>query len=477
MLWLPAFAAAQESPTETPAVEAGLTVHIVQRGENLFRIALQYGLTVDQIAQFNGITNPASITVGQRILIPLNGQTQAATPEPQIHVVRAGESLVSIAAVYGLAVDQLAQFNGITDPDTIFVGQVLTIAADPLPATALPPAPVAAATREAAAPGSAVTHIVQPGETLFRIATLYGLTVDDLQQANAISEAALIYAGQELVIPLSGPTPVAYDLPPEITGIDLAPLRLVEGQTARLRLTTAEAASVTITFLARAMPIISDGTTHIAFLPIPLGTAGGVQPIEVIAVIDGAGSLAVPINVQITAGSYGMQSIILPDDRVPLLAAGVEQNELNILQNVVRTFNPERYFDGPMSLPAAAVMNSPYGTTRSYNGGPFDRRHLGADFAGAPGSPVLAAAGGRVVLADTLNIRGLSVVIDHGWGIYTNYSHLSERYVNLGDSVTSGQVIGTVGSTGRATGAHLHWELWVNGVAVDPMQWVRQAFP
>jgi murein DD-endopeptidase MepM/ murein hydrolase activator NlpD len=81
-----------------------------------------------------------------------------------------------------------------------------------------------------------------------------------------------------------------------------------------------------------------------------------------------------------------------------------------------------------------------------------------------------------VVLADTLNIRGVATVIDHGWGVYTTYSHQSESYVHVGDFVTLGQVIGTVGDSGRVTGAHLHWEVWVGGVSVDPMQWTVQSF-
>ncbi|MBZ0288996.1 MAG: M23 family metallopeptidase, partial [Anaerolineae bacterium] len=90
--------------------------------------------------------------------------------------------------------------------------------------------------------------------------------------------------------------------------------------------------------------------------------------------------------------------------------------------------------------------------------------------------PVLAAAPGRVVLADTLNVRGIATIIDHGWGVYTGYWHQAQQYVQVGQMVTTGQVIGAIGATGRVTGAHLHWELWVGGVAVDPMQWVRLSF-
>ena len=88
----------------------------------------------------------------------------------------------------------------------------------------------------------------------------------------------------------------------------------------------------------------------------------------------------------------------------------------------------------------------------------------------------MAAASGYVVYADKLDVRGNATIIDHGWGIYTVYCHQTTQYVKVGDFVNTGQVIGTVGSTGRVTGPHLHWEVWVNGVQVDPMQWVQESF-
>jgi murein DD-endopeptidase MepM/ murein hydrolase activator NlpD len=104
------------------------------------------------------------------------------------------------------------------------------------------------------------------------------------------------------------------------------------------------------------------------------------------------------------------------------------------------------------------------------------RVHAGTDFGGVPGTPIFSPAPGRVVLTDTLNVRGVATVIDHGWGVYTGYWHQTERYVQLGDMVTTGQIIGTIGATGRVSGPHLHWEVWVNGVPVDPMQWVIFSF-
>jgi len=76
-----------------------------------------------------------------------------------------------------------------------------------------------------------------------------------------------------------------------------------------------------------------------------------------------------------------------------------------------------------------------------------------------------------------LTVRGNATYIDHGWGVYSGYLHQAEIYVSEGEWVERGQVIGKVGSTGRVTGPHLHWEIWVGGVPVEPLSWVLVGYP
>ena len=90
---------------------------------------------------------------------------------------------------------------------------------------------------------------------------------------------------------------------------------------------------------------------------------------------------------------------------------------------------------------------------------------------------ILAPAAGTVVFAGPMTVRGNATMMDHGWGVYTGYLHQSEILVKVGDKVTPGQVIGLVGGTGRVTGPHLHWEVWVGGVQVDPLEWLETVFP
>jgi murein DD-endopeptidase MepM/ murein hydrolase activator NlpD len=81
------------------------------------------------------------------------------------------------------------------------------------------------------------------------------------------------------------------------------------------------------------------------------------------------------------------------------------------------------------------------------------------------------------VLAEPLAVRGNAVVLDHGWGMLTGYWHLSTMEVQVGQQVAPGDLIARIGNTGLSTGAHLHWEMWVGGVNVDPLQWLEPLYP
>src|SRR5687767_14615488 len=133
--------------------------------------------------------------------------------------------------------------------------------------------------------------------------------------------------------------------------------------------------------------------------------------------------------------------------------------------------SPPRW-TGSFLQPRTSRVTSRFGTGRAFNGA-VASRHLGVDFAGAVGAPIKAANRGVVALVDTFFLAGRVIYIDHGAGVVTGYFHLSEPLVSVGDTVTRGQLIGRVGSTGRVTGPHLHWTARYGTQTVDPLDLIE----
>jgi LysM repeat protein len=174
---------------ETAATGAATTptTHTVAAGENLYRIGLRYGVSWVTLAQHNNLANPNRLTVGQVLQIPSATAPQPQpTPSPQTettYTVRRGDTLYRIGLAYGISWVQIAEANGLVNPNQIFPGQVLKI-------------PV-----NRPGPSPQFTHTVRPGETLFLISLQYGVSWTAIAQANNISSPYVIYVGQSLVIP------------------------------------------------------------------------------------------------------------------------------------------------------------------------------------------------------------------------------------------------------------------------------------
>jgi murein DD-endopeptidase MepM/ murein hydrolase activator NlpD len=185
--------------------------------------------------------------------------------------------------------------------------------------------------------------------------------------------------------------------------------------------------------------------------------------------------------VLVTAGDYPREDILLNDPST--IDPATTESELQNILALTAPFTPVRYWNGIFNSPAVDpnCFTSRYGTRRTYKVINSDFEvpgfHTGLDFCGGEGLQITASAPGKVVFAAPLTVRGNATIIDHGWGVYSGIWHQSAIFVHVGDVVEQGQVIGLVGGTGRVTGAHLHWEVWVNGVQVNPLNWLDQAYP
>lgn len=444
---------------ETNITPGNTTIHVVQRGENLFRIAMQYGTTVEAVAAANGITDTRYITVGQRLLIP---NAQINTPGAiSTYTVEPGDSLATISRRYHTGINDLATTNRLTNPAMLFIGQQITINQG-----------------DTAAAAPEFLYHVQAGDNLYRVALKHSVSIEALLAANNLSLPAPMFPGQLLWVPGGDGSAAPSDLPPLYTACTLSPIPAIQGETISLHVSTSGPATLTGTFMNTPVQIVTqDVTQHYAVFGVHTFTAPGVYPMVLTATEPDNQQTALILRIMVNEGGYGSEVISLNTEQEELLKPDLTEPEWQKVATLMSGFTAQRYFDGLMGLPSSGAITSQFGTSRSYNDGVLNTFHSGTDFGSGPGSPILAPAAGVVVLAESLPVRGNTTIIDHGWGVYTGYWHQTDIYVNVGDIVMPGQTIGTVGSTGRVTGPHLHWEMWVGGVQVDPMQWVRQSFP
>ena len=198
----------------------------------------------------------------------------------------------------------------------------------------------------------------------------------------------------------------------------------------------------------------------------------------------GAGELVVQVGggyatdqvrkeVPIAAGSYAMERLtVAPEMATPpdaATAARIDQEAARAAEVARNAHNtPRMWTPGAVQRPRPTRITSGFGNGRQFNG-EVQSRHMGTDFAGAVGEPVIAPADWVVAMVGQFYLGGNVVYIDHGGGLSSAYLHLSATNVKQGETVKAGQRIGSVGATGRVTGPHLHWIVRYGNVTVDPL--------
>ena len=218
----------------------------------------------------------------------------------------------------------------------------------------------------------------------------------------------------------------------------------------------------TVTLDGNPVPVRSDGRFLVGF-----GRDQG--PAAELAVSHPDGHVD-RVALQIEQRDYEIQRIDdLPDQMVTpdqAVLARIARDKAQV--EVARAIDSaDPLFDEGFIWPALGPVSGVYGSQRILNGEPR-QPHFGVDIAAPEGTPVAAAASGIVTLAADLYFTGNTVIVDHGYGVSTTYSHLKKIKVAVGDRVDQGGQIGEVGKTGRATGAHLDWRLNLFDVRLDP---------
>ncbi len=216
-----------------------------------------------------------------------------------------------------------------------------------------------------------------------------------------------------------------------------------------------------------------------AACPIAVPMAQAIKDTPLSITINHADGTTTPwsSSFAVASGQFIATNFVLPGNLMYLTRDDIQINEDDRLLSAYSIITPTRYWDGGFTPPVKGGLIAPFGEVRSYTGSLAIRRHTGQDLQASMGTPVLASANGRVVLSRLMDIHGNNIIIDHGWGIYSEYAHLSQRYVVPGQFVLQGDVIGLSGNTGRSTGPHVHWEISVDDVWVNPIEFAKIKLP
>ncbi len=297
--------------------------------------------------------------------------------------------------------------------------------------------------------------------------------------ALAAAQQAAPPAAVPTATPIPRPAPVSSATSGRGATINLYFDKLAQGQVGVLQAAGPDLAGLTVRFADRAIEgFLWPGEGYFALIAPRMEQSARRYNLDVYLTYADELRETVNLQVEVTGGGFITQDVPLAADKTYLLDPELERAELARLESLFSIVTPQMLWRGSrFDLPIpGGTLTSPFGAFRTFNR-TFQTRHTGWDIRAAQGQPVLASAAGTVAFAGFLDIRGSIVVVDHGCGVYSTYSHLSQVHVTRGQSVTAGQVLGTVGATGRTSGAHFHWEIAVNGVFVDAARFIQTWLP
>jgi murein DD-endopeptidase MepM/ murein hydrolase activator NlpD len=436
-------------------------IYIVQEGDTLWDIALRFGIPWQDLARENEISDGSQLKAGDELIIPgLEGVQGALVTEE----VPLGETLRSLSRRFQIPIESLIRLNHVTSPTELYQGANLIV-------------PLSEATSQAAERISLTT-----GQSLMELAVVNGTNPWSLATLNGMDSTWQAVPGDVLHYPGDASTDGPGGLPGDIQSLTLDPSNLVQGDTGLIRLESDGELDINGSFLGQDLNFFKDQNgDYIALQGVHAMKKPGIYPLTIRGMLEDGTPLGFSQMVPVSSGDFNYYELTVPPETVDPANTKPEDELWTSLTNKI---TEEKYWDdvfgSPVSLPSPCGYTSFFGERRSYNGSAFNYFHTGLDFCynyNIEVNEIYAPAAGRVVFAEPLTVRGNATMIDHGWGVFTGYMHQEEILVKEGDWVEKGQVIGKVGETGRVNGPHLHFEVWVNGVQVDPLDWLERAYP
>ncbi|MEW6084009.1 MAG: peptidoglycan DD-metalloendopeptidase family protein [Chloroflexota bacterium] len=460
IIYLTVFIVLISLPGLQPAqAQASGPVYIIQAGDTLSSIAARFNVSLNDLIAANPNINPNNLAIGQELVIPgLEGVTGILETE----IVAFGDSLRSLSRRTQVSDENLRRLNRLVSPGELYVGISLIL-------------PVQEGQRT-------LTTRISPavGESLFELSIQQGSDPWTLSLVNKLHGTWMAIPGDVLYSPTEDEGENATGLPSAFLSASISPLPIVQGSTEVIRIRTRDNLSAAAVLIDKPLQFFPVNDEQVALQGVHALLEPGIYPLRIEATLPDGSRQSFEQMVIVVSGNYPSEEFFVKPET---LDPAVTEPENKIILSVVSPATPNKFWEGLFTAPAvySDQFTSYFGTRRTYKGIgtslTVEGIHTGLDFAGGVGLEIFAPAPGKVVFAAPLTVRGNATIIDHGFGVYSGFWHQSEFRVNVGDMVTQGQVIGLVGDTGRSTGAHLHWEVWVNGVQVNPLDWLEQAYP
>ncbi|HSM23828.1 MAG TPA: peptidoglycan DD-metalloendopeptidase family protein [Anaerolineaceae bacterium] len=422
-------------------------VYVVQPGDTINVISIKFNVSANDIIAANNITDPNILSVNTRLIIPgIKGVSGVLT----YSAVSIGENPDTLSREYQIPKDSIYQLNQTTSPSEFYIGSnVILVETSPL---------------------SLKKSSINLGQPMMEASAINNLTTWDILIANHSSSSWQLLPGETLFIssPEENPT-IQEDL--EFIG-----LPLTQGNTALINVYAqnkpikGNIGDVNLNFFENNDVFTSLFGIHAMRNP-------GLYPFHLEFIDRNGQTKIIDQLILIQRGFYPQDPPLHVDPST--LDESLTKPEDELIFDIASPFTNQKYWTETFQYPVdqPVCIKSWFGNRRSYNDSPYNRFHTGVDFGVCANLNIYAPADGVIVLTDSLLTRGNSTVIDHGLGVYSGFWHQENIFVEEGQYVKAGDLIGEIGSTGRSTGPHLHWELIVNGIQVDPLPWLEVLYP
>ncbi|MBE0686477.1 MAG: peptidoglycan DD-metalloendopeptidase family protein [Anaerolineaceae bacterium] len=434
------------SPSQVVSGQSEYPVYIVQPGDTINLIAIKFNVSATDIIAANNISDPNLLSVNTQLVIP---GIQGVSGILSYKAVSIGENPDSLARIYQIPKDVIYRLNQTTSPSEFYIGSNVILVESP--------------------ENSYQESSLSSGDTLFERSIQENVSFWETTMLNQVENPWAILPNETFILPNASNND-------NQNNIEFIGLPLTQGKSAVINVNTLSQ-DLTGRVANLEMHFFPNNSQQSSIFGIHAMLPAGLYPFHLEYKNNLDQNVVIDQLILIQQGFYPQDPPLQVDPST--LDESLTKPEDDLIFQVTSPFTNEKLWSGVFSYPVDdPCIKSYFGNRRSYNDQPYNRFHTGVDFGTcATNLNIYAPADGKVVFTDSLLTRGNATIIDHGLGIYSGFWHQETILVEEGQFVKAGELIGIIGNTGRSTGPHLHWELIVYGVQVDPLPWLETIFP